>query len=136
MCIRDRAIVIQSKSNQDLLYIDANKISKDITKKTHESTKGDIYPKDQLLNTHKDYIWSITPKFIDEDNIVYVSELPWINEKAVKYIWEVNLKTNTHTQVRPASGNNITFKKITSKGLETIIDGNTVYVTSTGQVIN
>ena len=88
------------------------------------------------LKSHKTYIWSITPKFIDEDNIVYVSELPWINEKAVQYIWKVNLKTNTHVQVKPASGKSITFKKITSKGLETIIDGNAVYITSAGEVIN
>ena len=44
-----KSIVIQSKSNQDLLYIDVNKISKDITKKTHESTKGEMYSKDELL---------------------------------------------------------------------------------------
>ena len=131
-----KSIVIQSKSNQDLLYIDANKISKDITKKTHESTKGAIYSKEQLLKGNKAYSWSIMPKFIDEDNIAYISELPWMNEKAVKYIWKINLKTNTHSQVKPASGNNIIFKTITSKGLETLVDGNAVYVTSTGGVIN
>lgn len=131
-----KSMVIQSKSNQDLLYIDVNKISKDITKKAHESTKGDMYSKDGLLESHKTYIWSITPKFIDEENIVYVSELPWINDKAVQYIWKVNLKTNTHVQVKPASGKSITFKKITAKGLETIIDGNALFITSTGQVIN
>ena len=58
-----------------------------------------------------------------------------MNEKAVQYIWKVNLKDNTHMQVKPASGKNITFKNITSKGLETIIDGNVVYVTSLGEVI-
>ncbi|MGH4123021.1 MAG: hypothetical protein ACREV6_08855 [Clostridium sp.] len=130
-----KSIVIQSKNNQDLLYVDVNKVSKDITKKTHESSKGQMFSKDGLFKTHKNYIWSITPKFIDEDNIAYVSELPWINENAVQYIWKVNLKSNVHTQVKPASGKNITFKNITPKGLTTLIDGNVLYVTPTGQAI-
>lgn len=130
-----KSIVIQSKSNQDFIYVDVNKASKDITKKTYESTKGKVFSKDGILKSHKNYIWSIEPKFIDEDNIAYVSGLPWINEKATQYIWKVNLKSNVHMQVKPASGMHITFENITSKGLTTLIDGKTVYVTATGEVI-
>lgn len=129
-----KAIVIQSKKNQDMLYFHVNGVSKDITKKVHTSTKDEKFPKEDQLKRHPNYLWSITPKFIDEDNIVYVSELPWINEKAVQYIWKVNLKDNTHIQVKPADGKSITFKNITTKGLETLIDGNTVYVNSLGKV--
>ena len=121
-----KLIVIQSKNNQDMLYVDVNKVSKDITKKIHKSSKGTMFSKDGLLKKHKTYIWSVSPKFIDEENIAYVSELPWINDKAVQYIWKVNLKSNVHMQVKPASGKNITFKNITSKGLEAIIDGKLV----------
>ena len=35
----------------------------------------------ELLKKHKTYIWSVSPKFIDEDNIAYVSELPWIKKR-------------------------------------------------------
>ena len=48
---------------------------------------------------------------------------------------EGKFKNNAHMQVKPASGKSITFKNITSKGLETLIDGNAVYVTSLGKVI-
>lgn len=130
-----KAIVIQSKNNQQLMYVNVDKTSKDITKNTHESSKGDVLTKDGTLENHENYNWSVMPKFIDEDNIAYISELPWINEKAQQYIWKVNLKNNVHMQVKPASGKNITFKKIAAKGLETIIDGNVVYVTSTGEAI-
>jgi len=130
-----KSIVIQSKKNQDLLYFDVNKISKDVTKKEHKSSKGQIFSKEERLRKHPTYLWSITPKFIDEDNIVYVSELPWISEKAVQYIWKVNLKDNIHVQVKKVSGKSVTFKNITTKGLETIIDGNVVYVNSLGEVI-
>lgn len=130
-----KSIVIQSKKNQDLLYYDVNKISKDITKKAYMSSKDETFPKEDQLKKHPNYLWSITPKFIDEDNIAYVSELPWINEKAVQYIWKVNLKNNVHMQIKPASGKSITFRNITSKGLETLIDGNVVYVTSLGKVV-
>ena len=130
-----KSIVVQSTKNQDLLYIDVNKISKDITKKEHASSKGEIFTKEDKLKNNSTYVWSITPKFIDEDNIVYVSELPWMNENAVQYIWKVNLKSNTHMQVKPASGKKITFKNVTSKGLETLIDDDVVYVTPLGEVV-
>jgi hypothetical protein len=130
-----KSIVIQSKKNQNMLYLDVNKISRDITKKVYLSSKNQEFSKENQLKKHPTYIWSITPKFIDEDNIAYVSGLPWLNDKAVQYIWKVNLKDNAHMQVKLASGKNITFKNITAKGLETLIDGNLVYVTSSAQII-
>ena len=129
-----KAIVVQSTKNQDMLYIDVNKITKDITKKEYTSSKGEVFPKVNKLKEKPTYIWSITPKFIDEDNIAYVSELPWMKEKEVQYTWKVNLKNNEHTQVMSASGKQVTFKNITAKGLETIIDGQVVYVNSSGEV--
>lgn len=130
-----KAIVIQSKKNQDMIYLHSNKINIDITKKTHTSTKGKSFSKAEHLIKHPKYLWSVTPKFIDEDNIVYVSELPWINEDAVQFIWKVNLKDKTHVQVKPASGKSITFKNLTTKGLETVIDGTEVFVTPLGKVV-
>jgi hypothetical protein len=130
-----KAIVIQSKKNQDMIYLHSSKVNIDITKKTHTSTKGKSFSKEEHLIKHPEYLWSVTPKFIDEDNIVYVSELPWINEDAVQFIWKVNLKDNTHVQVKPAAGKSITFKNITTKGLAVAIDGNEVFVTPLGKVV-
>lgn len=129
-----KAIVLQSTNNQDMLYVNVNKVSKDITRKIYTSSKNENYMKDQQLKNSPDYIWSITPKFIDEDNIAYVSELPWMNEKKQQYIWKVNLKDNINMQVNPASGTKITFKNATAKGLEATIDGEIVYVTALGEV--
>lgn len=130
-----KAVIIQSKKNQDFLYVDVNKVSKDITKKIYESSKNKPFSKKNKLEISPNYVWSITPKFINEDNIAYVSELPWMNEKATQYIWKVNIKTNTHMQIQSISGKKINFKNITSKGLETIVDGNTVYVTALGETL-
>ena len=80
-----KSIIIQSTKNQDILYVDVNKTSKDITKKTYISSNNQTYSKENQLKSNPNYIWSITPKFIDEDNIAYVSELPWMNEKKVQY---------------------------------------------------
>lgn len=129
-----KSIVIQSTKNQDILYVDVNKTSKDITKKTYISSNNQTYSKEEQLKSNPKYTWSITPKFIDEDNIAYVSELPWMNEKKVQYIWKLNLKDNVNMQVKPASGIKITFGKVNSKGLEANIDGNLVYVTALGGV--
>lgn len=130
-----KAIVIQSIKNQDMIYLDGNRVSKDITKKSHTSTKGQSFSKAQQLGKHSNYLWSVTPKFIDEDNIAYVSELPWINENAVQFIWKINLKDNTHIQAKPASGKSITFKNIDPKGLGAVVDGDEVFVTPLGKVI-
>ncbi|MBU3180613.1 tRNA (guanine-N1)-methyltransferase [Clostridium psychrophilum] len=130
-----KAVVIESKKNQDLLYVDVNKVSKDITKKVYKSSKNKPFSKANKLEISPSYVWSITPKFINEDNIAYVSELPWMNEKAIQYIWKVNIKTNTHMQVQSISGKTITFKNITSKGLGTMVDGNTVYVMALGETL-
>ncbi|MBW9150687.1 hypothetical protein [Clostridium estertheticum] len=129
-----KLIVIQSTKNQDIIYVDINKTSKDITKKIYTSSDNQNYSKDEQLKNSPNYIWSITPKFIDEDNIAYVSELPWMNEKKVQYIWKLNLKDNVHMQVQPASGMKITFGDSTAKGLEANIDGDVVYVTALGEV--
>ena len=129
-----KSIVIQSTKNQDILYVDVNKTSKDITKKTYISSNNQTYSKEEQLKSNPNYTWSITPKFIDEDNIAYVSELPWMNEKKVQYIWKLNLKDNVNMQVKPASGIELTFGKVNSKGLEANIDGNLVYVTALGGV--
>lgn len=130
-----KAIVIQCIKNQDMMYVDINKVSKDITKKMHTSTKGKSFTRGEQLQKHPNYLWSVTPKFIDEDNIAYISELPWINEDKVQFIWKVNLKDNTHVQAKPASGKSIAFKNVSAKGLETVIDGNKVFVTPLGTVI-
>ncbi|MBU3097774.1 MULTISPECIES: hypothetical protein [Clostridium] len=129
-----KLIVIQSTKNQDIIYVDINKASKDITRKIYTSSNNQNYSKEDQLKNNPDYIWSITPKFIDEDNIAYVSELPWMNEKKVQYIWKLNLKDNVHMQVQPASGMKITFGDSTAKGLEANIDGDVVYVTASGEV--
>ncbi|MBU3161285.1 hypothetical protein KPL37_16360 [Clostridium frigoris] len=128
------SIVIQNTKNQDMLYVGVNKISKDISRKTYVSSKNQTYSKEEQLKINPNYIWSITPKFIDEDNIVYVSELPWMNEKKIQYIWKLNLKDSVHMQVQPASGMKITFGDLAAKGLEANIDGNVVYLTALGQV--
>ncbi|MBX4258344.1 hypothetical protein KTC96_17355 [Clostridium estertheticum] len=129
-----KLIVIQSTKNQDIIYVDINKTSKDITRKIYTSSNNQDYSKEEQLKNSPNYIWSITPKFIDEDNIAYVSELPWMNEKKVQYIWKLNLKDNAHMQVQPASGMKITFGGSTAKGLEANIDGDVVYVTALGEV--
>ncbi len=129
-----KAIVVQSTKNQDMLYVDVNEIKKDITKKAYVSSKNVTFTKKEQLKKNPSYLWSVSPKFIDEDNIAYVSELPWL-KKTVQYIWKVNLKNNTHMQVQRASGKEITFDKITPEGLAANIDGNVVYITPMGKVV-
>ena len=130
-----KAIVVQNVKNQDMLYIDVNQVSKDITKKVYVSSRNVPFTKQEKIKKSPDYVWSITPRFIDEDNIAYVSELPWMNEKKIQYIWKVNLKNNAHVQVQRTSGKKITFQNVEIKGLAANIDGNVVYITPLGKII-
>jgi len=64
-----REEVIGKNADDLKLFTDINKISKDITKKVHISSKNESFPKLQKLNESPNYVWSINPKFIDEDKL-------------------------------------------------------------------
>lgn len=130
-----KAAVVFDDKVQRIKYIDISGKITDITRNQYVSTGGNVVINhDELLQSRSDYIWCTSPKFIDDNNIAYISQLPWLN-KSTKYIWITNTQGSNHVYVTSVSGENIKFNNIDPKGLATTIDGNVFYLKTTGEVI-
>ncbi|WP_315121417.1 hypothetical protein [uncultured Clostridium sp.] len=107
----------------------------DITNARYTSTSGEFsITREEQLNANPNYIWCSSPKFIDEDNIAYVTQLPWLN-KDKQYIWIVNLQNNIHRYVQNAEGNDIKLDRLNEEGLGIIVDGEKATLKPSGELI-
>ena len=102
------------------------------TKMQYVSTQGTIFLKEDCINSYPGYIWHSQAKFIDEDNIVYVSQMPYFGSAAVdKYVWRYNLKTKVEEIVWGIKGNDIKIGQTNKdKGIEIVCDNVKKYVNS------
>lgn len=121
-------IVIVEKGTQNFILIDINGNKKDITKTQYTSSKGTVFTKDNVIKQNSNYIWCASPKFINDDNIAYVSQLPWFNRQNQKFLWKYVISTNSYEynpspQGGEISGTEIKYGNVTPEGLEVIVDG-------------
>lgn len=89
--------------------------------------------KNSELSSDPNYIWCSSPQFIDDNNIAYISQLPWIG-KTTKYVWIENLNDKSHTVVQNIQGEDLKLDKLTDKGLTVIEDGKTVFLKADGSI--
>ncbi|MCY6484439.1 hypothetical protein OW763_08820 [Clostridium aestuarii] len=121
-------VVLIEKNTQNMILIDEKGSKTDITKKQYISSKGTVFPKGDRLKINPNYIWNSYPKFLDDDNIIYFSQLPWFNKKEERFIWKYTISANKHEQYLESSskeifGKQIEYGNITKDGLEVIVDG-------------
>ncbi|MCW6098372.1 tRNA (guanine-N1)-methyltransferase [Clostridium botulinum] len=127
------SIVVTNPKPQNIYLVNLNGEKQDITNKQYTSTSGTTFQKDAILASKQDYLWGVLPKFIDNDNIAYVSQLPWFN-KTTKYVWMYNIKNKTHLYNQNISGEDIKFDKLTEKGLTVVSDGRTLFLKADGSI--
>lgn len=134
----DKQMILVLDKDQNLKIIDIDGKIKDITRKEYISTKREKYPKDVMLNKYKGYIWHSQAKFIDNENIAYVSNLPYFGSAAKKqYIWIYNLKNETQKIVPKSGGKNIEFGKVVDKkGIEVKIDKTEYILNNKGGILS
>ena len=126
-----KAIIILD-SNQNILYYNIEGKKYDLTKKEYTSSDGTVFAKEDGLNKNPNYTWHGSPKFLNEENIAYISELPWFN-KTIKYVWVVNVKSGKHVQLsEKLSGENLNFGELNEKGLIIKTSDKTYYLGSDG----
>lgn len=117
-------VVILDTNTQSLILSDINGKQKDITKKSHTSTKGITYTKENRLKKYPDLVWNALPKFINDDEIAYVSQLPLLSIQPNKYVWKYLISNDTHNIVKGKYyGKKIKIGNLSEEGLEVIIDG-------------
>ena len=121
-----KSMVVLDKSAQTLIYIDIDGNKTDVSYNQYISSSG-TFTREQVLQSKPDYIWCSSPEFVDEENIAFISQLPWL-QRSTKYIWMVNTKDKQTIQVQGISGENVKLDKLTDKGLTVIADDKTVYL--------
>ncbi len=99
--------VVNIKNSQNTYLIKDNLVATDITKPYYISSKKTKFEKEYVMGKFDGYIWCKSPKFIDENTIVYISALPWINNKKNLYIWTY--------KINEAKYNFISNSKLTAK---------------------
>lgn len=131
-----KKFVVYDNKSQRIILLNIEGNQTDITNNKYVSTSGSVVIEhDQLLKNKPDYIWCAEPKFIDNNSIVYISQLPWLN-KTNKYVWITNLVNNTNVCVQSIQGQEISFGKITEKGIPVTVDGNVMYLNGNGEIVN
>lgn len=131
-------IVLIENSSQSIYYIDINGKLSNISYETYTSSDNTVFKRDEVLKNNPDYIWCAYPKFVDEKNIVYITQIPWFDNRATKYVWSINTDSKTHVMVRGIEGDNIKFGNIGEKGLEVTVDDkamNLKYLSDEGVVV-
>lgn len=132
----EKSAILYNKSNQNITLIDIDLNLKDITRQEYVSTFKEVFSKESVVKNNKGYIWQKSPRFIDENNIVYLSELPWINEGNNLYVWIYNIKDNTHIRIADNRiiGKNIEFKESNKEVIKVKIDNKEYLIDSLGQI--
>lgn len=129
---KTEAVILDKDQNMFLLNVDG--AVKNITKQEYISKKGEKYPKDAMLkkekDSGKDYLWGTDPKFIDDNTIVYKSNLPYFGASAKnQYLWIFNIQNNKSYAVFKTASPNIEILGInnTKSGIN-IKTGNEEYI--------
>ncbi|MPQ44641.1 YncE family protein [Clostridium tarantellae] len=119
-----KKVVVLDDLSQDMKVIDVNLGEKDITKPSYTTSKGKTYNKEDILKSFPNQIWGIEPKFLDDNNIVYISNLPYFGDGDLyKYIWIFDLNTGEYKVLFNSKGKDIKFNELDINKLIVNIDG-------------
>ncbi|MGL5151485.1 MAG: hypothetical protein ACRC7N_13040 [Clostridium sp.] len=129
--------ILVTDTSQEMFLVKINGEVSNITKRNYISTKNVEYTKENIISGRPDYIWHKGAKFIDEDNIAYVTYLPYIGKSVTtQYVWIYNTQNGNETRVYSAKGADISFGNIIpEKGLEVTIDGQSKILNTQGNFV-
>jgi Sec-independent protein translocase protein TatA len=129
-----KGIVISDTKTQSMTYVDIDGNKQDISYSQYTSSGGTTFKRENVTKENPAYIWSQSPKFLDEENIAYITQVPWFDNRTTKYIWKVNVKSKEFTHLQGIEGDDLKLNNLTDKGLEVVITDKTKYVKADGQI--
>ena len=132
--LKDLILIIDK--NQDMKIFDINNNEKVITKTIYTSPSGESFSKDTILEYYNEYIWHGSARFISNDKIAYISNMPYFGYDLNQYIWIYDIENNDHKLLLSSLAKEIKFNTLSDKGLEISLDGNVKYVNSNGEIVN
>ncbi len=128
-----KLVTILDKETQELYLMDNQGTVTDITYKIYKNNKGYTESKESIMTREPGFVWGTNPKFLDEDTVVYLSALPWFDERRFLYIAELN--PLAHRNMQSVKGVDIQLKTLTEKGLEYEADGKTFFLTPDYKIV-
>lgn len=129
------ALVFLDKSTQDLYLVDKDGNSTLITYPKYISSNKTVFEKDKILSSKPDYIWVDSPKFLGEDKIIYLSNVPWFGNPRSLYVWIYDINTKAYKFFNDLKGASITLNGAKEKGFEINVDGNIKYIDNKGGIL-
>lgn len=131
---KDRTkILILDRDSQELYLAKANGEYENITYRIYKSSKGYTESKESILRRKPDFIWAEQPRFLDEDTVVYMSQLPWFDER--KFLYIVELDPLSHRNFQSVFGTDVVLKELNETGLAYEKAGETYYFTPEYKII-
>jgi hypothetical protein len=125
--------VILDQETQDLFLIDLDGTVTDITYKIYKNTRGYTNSKENILNSYDEFVWAEQPKFLDEDTVVYMSQLPWFDDR--RFLYVVDLMPLSHRNFQSVFGRDVVLGERTEMGLSFTKEGRTYYLTPDYKII-
>lgn len=126
------ALVIDKNQNMSVLDNCGNVI--DVTLEKYISPENETFEKDDILNYYEGYLWHSEARFLSENKVIYISNIPYFGYNLKKYLTIVDTKTLEHKTIWETKADDIIFDKITNLGLGVIIDGNIKNINSDGNI--
>jgi hypothetical protein len=126
-------MVFLDKNTQTVYLIDKDGKSTDITYKKYVSKTRKVYEKSKILKTYADYIWVDSPKFLGENKILYISNIPWFGANRSQYLWIYDIKSESYKY--NLKGKKITLNGLKTKGYEVSVDGKLYYIDNNGGLV-
>lgn len=132
--LKKQLIICDVNSQITLYNIDGtNKI---VSKDQYVSSKGSVFTKDNTLKSKPDYLWNSNPKFVNEQNIIFVTNRPYFGTAAVKqYLWMTDLQTGNDKIYWDLAAANVVIGSREEKGLKITVDGRNYYIAEDGNYI-
>lgn len=117
-------ILIKNLNTQDTYMVDKNfNLFKLDPEFFYSNSAGNRFYKSDILNTYENYSWYKDARFLTDNDIIYVSNLPWFG-KNEEYIWKTDVKdvNNIRHFMTSVGGVNISFQELTEGGIKVNIN--------------
>lgn len=131
-----RELVVIIDNNENMKVINTKGEEKNITKESYIAPNGEVFKKDVVKTTYKDYLWHKNAKFINDNKIVYKTNMPYFGYGLDQYLWIVDIDGKNEITLWQSKGKSITIGEIKEKGIEVTIDGNIKYINNDNKLVN
>ncbi len=117
------------ESDQTITLYNVDGTSQIISKEEYKSSKGDVFTRESTIVSNPQYLWNANPKFVNDDNIIFVSNRPYFGTAATKqYLWITNISNNSDIIKWDLSAAKIEILEREEKGIKITVDGNIYYI--------